>query len=72
MSFRYLSAIQSRSISHRRGLYMNLGNIDGGVDTVTDWQQKQPQGGNAGYYYPFNDRPGWGFWRWFANGKNQE
>ncbi len=59
-----------KSISHRDGLYMNLGNVDGGVDTVVDWKSKQPQTGSAGYYHPYNDRPGWGFWRWFGNGKN--
>jgi len=55
-------------ISHDNGRYMNMGRIDGGVETILNWQNVQPKSGNYGYYWPFNDRPGWGFWRYFGVG----
>jgi len=53
-------------ISHRDGLYMNLGRLDGGVDTVRSWQTRQPHMMDYDYYFPYNDRPDWGFWRYFG------
>lgn len=53
---------------HNGGQFMTLGRLDGGVDTVRYWQNRQPTSGGAGYYYPYNDRPGWGFWRYFGPG----
>ena len=55
-------------ISHSKGLYMNLGRVDGGIETIVNWQAKQPATGGYGYYYPYNDRPDWGFWRYFGTG----
>ncbi len=56
-----------RVLNHK-GLYMNMGRTDGGVETIIDWRRKQPTAGDPGYYYPYNDRPGWGFWRYFGTG----
>ena len=55
-------------ISHEYGRYMNMGRYDGSVQTILNWQNAQPKSGNYGYYYPYNDRPGWGFWRYFGTG----
>lgn len=40
--------------------------LDGAVVTIVDWKDKQPDSGSYGYYRPYNDRPGWGFWRYFG------
>jgi len=57
-----------RTISHNWGQYMNLARIDGGVETIKYWQRTQSRAGSYGYYYPYNDRPDWGFWRYFGTG----
>ncbi len=54
-----------KKISHNYGLYMNLGRLDGGVDTIVNWQKKLP---GTSEYYPYNDRPSWGFWRYYGGG----
>jgi prepilin-type N-terminal cleavage/methylation domain-containing protein len=61
-----------REMPHDGGRFMNLGRLDGSVATVRDWRDRQPATGGAGYYYPFNDRPGWGFWRYFGVGHGIE
>ena len=58
-------------ISHNYGKFCNVGRINGAVQTIVDWQDKQPAPGSPGsydYYYPYNDRPGWGWWRYFGTG----
>jgi type II secretory pathway pseudopilin PulG len=54
--------------SHQGGLYCNLARLDGGVVTIYNYPAVQPQTGSYGYYYPNNDRPGWGWWRYFGSG----
>lgn len=57
-----------RVVSHGTGHFMNVARLDGGVSTLIEWKKKQPTTGNYGYYYPYNDRPGWGWWRYFGTG----
>jgi prepilin-type N-terminal cleavage/methylation domain-containing protein len=58
-----------KKLSHPKFRFMNLARVDGAVKTVNDWWAAQPQSGNAGYYYPYNDRNSWGFWRYFGAGR---
>jgi prepilin-type N-terminal cleavage/methylation domain-containing protein len=56
------------TLSHDQGRYMNLARLDGGVKTLLHWRTIQPTTGDPGYYWPYNDRPDWGFWRYFGTG----
>ena len=58
--------------SHNFGEYCNIGRVDGAVQSIKDFRDIQPDSGSYGYYKPHNDRPGWGWWRYFGAGRWRE
>ena len=50
-------------VFHDNYAWQNVGRTDGSVVTVSDYRKKLPSGA---YYYPFNDRPMWGWWASFG------
>jgi len=58
-----------KSESHNYGEYSNMGHINGSVHTLRDYKKILAPGA---YYYPWNDRPGWGWWRYFGGGQGWE
>jgi hypothetical protein len=55
--------------SHNFGEFCNVGRVDGAVQTIKNYRDIQPDSGGHGYYKPNNDRPGWGWWRYFGAGR---
>lgn len=55
---------------HPRRRTINVGGTDGSVRLLPDWNKLLPAGttDNRAYYWPWNDRPSWGFWRWVGAG----
>jgi len=49
--------------------FQNVGMLDGSVRAVPDFLHKLPQKGVYGYYWPYNDRPMWGWWEYYGTGK---
>jgi len=49
--------------------FQNVGMLDGSVRAVMDFQKNLPQKGIYGYYWPYNDRPMWGWWEYYGTGK---
>ena len=49
--------------------FQNVGMLDGSVRAVMDFHKNLPQKGIYGYYWPWNDRPMWGWWEYFGVGK---
>ena len=47
---------------------MNLGRLDGSVLTVGNFRSILPDSGPYSHTWPFNDRPYYGFWRFFGDG----
>ncbi|HUU60127.1 MAG TPA: hypothetical protein VMZ50_11330 [Phycisphaerae bacterium] len=39
------------------------------VRAIVDDRDKLPRKGVYGYYWPYNDRPMWGWWEFFGTGK---
>jgi len=58
--------VKYKKASHQT-VFMPYGRIDGSAHSITNWQDKQPTSGGASYYRLYNDRPGWGFWRYFGS-----
>ena len=55
--------------SHDMWNFMNVGMLDASVRAVVRYRDELPQKGNYAYYWPFNDRPMWGWWEYFGQGK---
>ncbi|MBS3763542.1 MAG: hypothetical protein KGZ25_09605 [Planctomycetes bacterium] len=58
--------------SHNYGEFCNLGRVDGAVHTIKNYPDIQPDPLPYGYYKPHNDRPGWGWWRYFGAGRGMD
>jgi len=56
-------------MSHDRWKYMNVGMLDASVRGLIRYMDKLPKRGIYGYYWPYNDRPMWGWWEYFGVGK---
>jgi len=56
-------------MAHQRWKYMNVGTLDGSSRCIIDYMDRLPRSGSYGYYWPHNDRPGWGWWHYFGTGK---
>lgn len=46
--------------------YMPVATTEGFTTHIEDYLDEQPQSGGNGYYYPYNDRPMWGWWRYYG------
>ncbi|OPZ26458.1 MAG: hypothetical protein BWZ02_02016 [Lentisphaerae bacterium ADurb.BinA184] len=51
------------AVFHDNCAYQNVARTDGSVTTLRDYQKTLPA---SSYYYPYNDRPGWGWWDYFG------
>jgi len=58
-------------VPHNSGEYMNVGRLNGSVHTIKDYEVEQkglPIGSEYRYYETYNDRPDWGWWRYYGTG----
>jgi len=52
-----------RATWHNNNEFQNVARVDGSATYIRNYRDKLP--GDA-YYYPYNDRPDWGWWAYFG------
>jgi len=53
-----------QTVFHNNCEYQNVATTDGGVTHIRDFRDLLP---TSAYYYPYNDRPMWGWWSYFGS-----